>query len=744
MQAIADANNNDTHKDQNKKDFTEHPISRKTFVWLVGSLCQMHRLPFDEALLIQQFVPPYSTTTVQLALAELGFESDVHYPQQARDFVPHVPGIVLLTQSQDEASTPVGKDDIKSDTGLPDNNLEQDIETSAVTPIDLGLLLRSDGERLLWADSSSQTPHTANIDEAVQHFQPLIVTVKLQVKGEAIPEDIPGAEQAAEQNKAFGFRWFIPELLKYKRIWSEVLIASLVIQLMALATPLFTQVVIDKVIVHHTMNTLYAIGFGLLMFMLFTAVMTWVRQYLVLHTGNRVDAVLGSRVFNHLFNLPMRYFEHRPTGTLVARVQGIETIREFVSGAAVSLMLDLPFLVIFLAIMFYYSVALTSIVVVILTLIALLSLSITPTLKQRLNEQFQLGARNQAFLTEYLNGVETVKAMQMEPRLRHTYGDFLATYLQAGFKTRKLSNTYQVSANTLEQLQVLLILGIGAWLVMTTNEFTIGMLVAFQMFAGRLSQPVLRLVGLWQEFQQANIAVKRLGDIMNAPTEPYTLSPSRDKAGQGGINIEGLGFRYSEDNPWLYREFNLQLKAGQCLAVMGPSGSGKSTLTKLLQGFYPATEGQLKIDGRDIRHLSANELRANFGIVPQETMLFSGTIYDNLILANPHATFEQVIQACKLADIHLAIEKMPKGYQQEIGEHGAGLSGGQKQRLAIARALLKRPKILIFDEATSSLDNTTASHIAETINQLRGKVSILFITHQMPENLMVDDVVRLQ
>ncbi len=231
---------------------------------------------------------------------------------------------------------------------------------------------------------------------------------------------------------------------------------------------------------------------------------------------------------------------------------------------------------------------------------------------------------------------------------------------------------------------------------------------------------------------------------MNAPTEPYTLSPSRDKAGQGDITIEGLGFRYGEDNPWLYKNFNLRLKAGQCLAVMGASGSGKSTLSKLLQGFYPASEGQLKIDGRDIRHLSANELRANFGIVPQETMLFSGTIYDNLIQANPHATFEQIIQACKMADIHTSIEQMPKGYQQEIGEHGAGLSGGQKQRLAIARALLKRPRILIFDEATSSLDNTTASHIAKTINQLKGKVSILFITHQMSENLVVDDVVRLK
>ena len=742
MQSFADENKNNKSTDTRIpgiSHFEEHGLSRETFVWLVGSLCQMHRLPYDEVLLTQQFPPPYTTSTLQLALVQMGFELEVHPVTKASDYTRLVPGIVVLRKPS-PASMPL------SDENEADTHSEHSTSNT-----ELGLLLRSDGERLLWVDSSTQTTNAGHTNEVTKNFLPLVVTARTQVKGEAFPGDDQSVNSSGSENsqataqkaKEFGFRWFIPELLKYKRVWSEVLIASLVIQLMALATPLFTQVVIDKVIVHHTMNTLYAIGFGLLMFMGFTGIMTWVRQYLVLHTGNRVDAVLGSRVFNQLFNLPIRYFEHRPTGTLVARVQGIETIREFVSGAAVSLMLDLPFLLIFLSIMFYYSIALTSIVVIILTLIALLSLSVTPTLKKRLNEQFQLGARNQAFLTEYLNGIETVKSMQMEPRLHHTYGDYLATYLQAGFKTRKLSNTYHVTANTLEQLQVLLILGIGAWLVMTTAEFTIGMLVAFQMFAGRLSQPVLRLVGLWQEFQQANIAVKRLGDIMNVPTEPYTLTPSRDRTGKGDISIEGLGFRYGEDKPWLYRNFNLHLQAGQCLAVMGASGSGKSTLTKLLQGFYQATEGQLKIDGRDIRHLSANELRANFGIVPQETMLFSGTIYDNLILANPHATFEQVIQACRMADIHLTIEQMPKGYQQEIGEHGAGLSGGQKQRLAIARALLKRPRILIFDEATSSLDKHTAQNIAHTINQLKGKVSILFITHQMPENLIVDKIIKL-
>jgi subfamily B ATP-binding cassette protein HlyB/CyaB len=471
--------------------------------------------------------------------------------------------------------------------------------------------------------------------------------------------------------------------------------------------------------------------------------MTWVRQYLVLHTGNRVDAVLGTQVFEHIFKLPPRYFEHRSTGVVVARVHGVETIREFVSGAAVTLILDFPFLLIFLAIMFYYSWLLSLVALGLLSAIAVLSLAVTPLLRARLNQQFLLGARNQAFVTEFVSGLETVKSLQMEPQITTRFGDYLSSYLHAGFNSRQLANTYNTVANTLEQMMTLAILCVGAWLVMTRNDFSIGMLVAFQMFASRLSGPMLRLVGLWQEFQQADIAVKRLGDIMNAPAEPDSLIPSREAGGRGEVEIRDVSFRYNEDRPYLYRDLNLTLKPGQCVALMGPSGSGKSTLAKLLQGFYQPSDGAISIDGRDTRYLSANELRRNFGVVPQETVLFSGTIYDNLILASPHATFEQVIQACRMAEIHSTIEQLPQGYQTEIGERGVGLSGGQKQRLAIARALLKRPKILIFDEATSSLDQATAEHFGRTINQLKGKITMLFIAHQLPKGLKVDEVVML-
>ncbi len=521
------------------------------------------------------------------------------------------------------------------------------------------------------------------------------------------------------------------------------MLASLAIQLLALATPIFTQIVIDKVIVHQTLNTLVVIGVALFIFMVFTAVMSWVRQYMVLHTGNRIDAVLGSQVFEHLFRLPPRYFDHRPTGVLIARVHGVETIREFISGAAVTLMLDVPFLLIFLAIMFYYSVALTLLTLAILATIAGISFAVTPLLRKRLNQQFLLGARNQAFLTEYVSGMETVKSLQMEPQLNARFGDYLSSYLAASFNTRQLANSYNVASSTLENFLTLAILCVGAWLVMNNRDMTIGMLVAFQMFAGRLSGPMLRMVGLWQEFQQANIAVKRLGDVMNAPAEPYSMSPTRDTAAHGRVEIKSLAFRYDDNLPYLYRNLNLTIAPGQCVALMGPSGCGKSTLARLLQGFYQPSEGAIQIDGTDIRNMSANELRSNFGVVPQETFLFSGTIYDNLILANPQAGFDAVVAACKFAEIHETIETLPRGYKTLIGEHGAGLSGGQKQRIAIARALLKRPRILIFDEATSSLDAATAESFAATINQLQGQVSMLFIAHQLPKGLSVDQVVQL-
>ena len=408
-----------------------------------------------------------------------------------------------------------------------------------------------------------------------------------------------------------------------------------------------------------------------------------------------------------------------------------------------SLVLDLPFLIICLGVMLWYSVPLTALAVSMLLIIGIASVLVAPVFQARLNEQFLLGARNQAFVTEHIGGFETVKSLQMEPQLRQRYAGYLASYLQSGFKTKQIGNTYSVFATTMEQVMTLAILMVGAYTVMTEPTFTIGMLVAFQMFAGKLSQPVLRIVGLWTNFQQAKLSVERLGDVMNAPIEPYSLTPTRQTGGAGRIEVQGLAFRYADDRPLLYENLNLAIEPGRAVAIMGASGTGKSTLAKLMLGFYQPTAGQIRIDGVDIRHMAANELRAIFGVVPQETVLFSGTIFANLVAGNPAVTFEQVVQASKMAGVHDVIEALPQGYQTEVGERGAGLSGGQKQRLAIARALLKGPKVLIFDEATSALDNETAEAFAKTVNQLKGKVTMLFITHALPKALKIDEVVQL-
>ncbi len=709
-------------------------FATETFVWGLQGMCHLQRIPFAPNLVLQQVAPPYNLESLQRAAETLGLKAGVRNAAATDLASLPLPCLAVLKPASAPHPETAANDSIHS---APSPGAGGGEGASSSPPHRLALILRVHDARVLLFDETSKNP-----------FESALADFELQYSGQVIL--FQAASKAAiegdpmlKPDKEFGFSWFIPELLKHKQIWRDVLLASLAIQLMALATPVFTQVVIDKVIVHHTMSTLIVIGIGLLVFMLFSAAMTWVRQYLVLHTGNRIDAVLGLQVFEQLFKLPPRFFEARPTGVLIARVHGVETIREFISGAAVTLCLDIPFLIIFLGVMFYYSWLLTLLVLVILLCIAAISFFTTPVLRQRLNQQFLLGARNQAFLTEYVSGMETVKSLQMEPQLNKKFGEYLAAYLAAGFNTRQISNTANSIANMLEQLMTLSVLCVGAWIVMNSTTMTIGMLVAFQMFAGRLSGPMLRMVGLWQEFQNASIAVKRIGDVMNAPAEPYSMTPSREGGGKGRLEIKSLAFRYAENLPYLYRDLNFAIEPGRCVALMGPSGSGKSTLAKLMQGFYLPSDGAILIDDRDIRHFSANELRQHYGVVPQETILFSGTIYDNLALANPHATFQQVIKACKFAEIHDTIEKLPEGYQTAIGEHGVGLSGGQKQRIAIARALLKRPKVLIFDEATSSLDEATAESFAKTVNQLKGKVSMLFIAHQLPKNLSVDEVVRL-
>ncbi|MCX9158053.1 peptidase domain-containing ABC transporter [Niveibacterium sp. 24ML] len=686
---------------------------REDFLWALGSLCALHRRPFSAELVEREFPPPLDATSIVQAGRTLNLKVRQVSLKPGKLSAMTFPLLVTLVAE------------------APDN----EFDTGATT---LAIVTMATEEQVVFFRAGTNAPTTTTLEAFAKQFSG---TAWLTTTESEALSDEDGA--AAIGVKRFGFKWFVPELMKHRRVWRDVLLASAALQVVALATPLFTQAIIDKVVVHRTQSTLIAIAIAMAIFTVFSAILTWVRQYLVLHTGNRVDAVLAAAVWDHLLKLPTRYFEHRPTGVVAARLHAVENIREFVSGAAVTLVLDLPFLLICLGVMLWYSVPLTAVSLGGLALIAVVSFLVAPVFQARLNEQFLLGARNQAFLTEHIAGFETVKSLQMEPQLRKRYADYLASYLRSGFQTKQIGNTYNVFATTMDQLMTLGILMFGAWIVMTEPSFTIGMLVAFQMFAGKLSQPILRVVGLWTQFQQASLSVQRLGDVMNVPAEPYGVTPQRPLDGKGRIELVDVAFRYRDDTPLLYQNISLTIEPGRAVAIMGPSGAGKSTLAKLLLGFYQPTSGQLRVDGVDARHMSANELRAYFGVVPQETILFSGTVLANLLAANPNATFEQAVQACRMAGIHDVIDALAKGYQTELGERGVGLSGGQKQRLAIARALLKGPKVLIFDEATSALDGETAESFARTINGLKGKVTMLFITHAMPRSLKIDEVLQL-
>ena len=682
-------------------------------IWLLSSFSALYRVPFDPALFRQRFPPPVAYTRLAEAADEIGLSCDCTQRRLGAVLAKRLPAAVLLKP-------------------LPASGCE--------TPAGSiwAVVLNADEERVILIVQGENAPTQLPLHQLDERY----AGTALWLVPKASPISDPDGVE--ERSAHFGLRWFIPEVMKHKRIWRDVLAGSLVLQLMGLALPLFTQVVIDKVVVHRTSSTLIALGVAMMMFVVFTSALSWIRQYLVLHTGQRIDAVLGSRVFERLLRLPLLYFQHRPTGVISARLQGIDNIRQFIASAATTVVLDIPFLIVFIGIMFWYSLSLTLLVLTIVALIAGASLLVAPLFRERLNEQFRRGAANQAFLTEYISGIETVKSLQCEPQLNQRFRGLLAEYLGAGFTTSQLANGYNVWANGLEQLMSTLILVLGAWIVMTTTDLSIGMLVAFQMFASRVSQPLLRMVGLWQQWQQTRMSISRLGDIMNAPAEQYSLLSRRSPAGNSGsIQAEGLSFRYAPDLPYLYENLTLNIASGNLIAIMGPSGAGKSTFAKLLQGFYAPTQGRIRIDDVDITHLHANELRATFGVVPQETVLFSGTILENLKLANPYASFEQVVAACRMSDIHSTIEALPSGYQTEIGERGVGLSGGQRQRLSIARALLKGPRILIFDEATSSVDQATAEQLCRTINALKGRATILFIAHILPRSLQVDHVIRI-
>lgn len=531
--------------------------------------------------------------------------------------------------------------------------------------------------------------------------------------------------------KKFDISWFIPSLIKYRKLFAEVIIASFFLQIFALVTPLFFQVVMDKVLVHRGFTTLDVLAVGFFVIVVFEAFLGGFRNYLFSHTTNRVDVELGSRLFNHLLSLPLAYFESRQVGQNVARVRELDTIRNFITGTALTLVIDLLFVFVFIAVMWYYSPALTWIVLATIPAYALLSLFITPILRHRLNQKFEHGAANTAFLTESITGIGTVKSLAVEPQMRKKLEGHLSSYVHASFRSQNLSNVAGQVAGLINKLMTLGIIWYGAHLVID-GAITVGQLVAFNMLAGRVSGPVLKLVQLWQEFQQAGISIERLGDILNSPREPG-FNPNRSRLQQikGDVSFEHVRFRYKPDGAVILDDIHLNVSAGEVIGVVGRSGSGKSTITKLVQRLYVPESGKVSIDGVDLSMIDTAWLRRQIGVVLQENFLFNRSIRENIALADPATPMEQVIQAAKMAGAHEFIVEFPEGYDTLVGEQGSNLSGGQRQRLAIARALINNPRILIFDEATSALDYESERLIQENMARICKDRTVFIIAHRL-------------
>ncbi len=528
----------------------------------------------------------------------------------------------------------------------------------------------------------------------------------------------------------FGFKWFFNEIFKYKKIIGQVLLGSFVVQLFGLVTPLFTQVILDKVLVNRTLATLDVLAFAFVIVAIFELCLNLSRNYIFIHTTNKIDAKLGAKLFKHLFRLYYVYFENRQVGNIAARVRELDRIREFITDKSVSVLIDAFFSTVFLAIMFVYSPKLTFISLGFLGIIAIIYVLITPELRVRLEDKFQMGAHSNSYLVESITGVQTVKSLAIEGSMFKKWEEKLGKYLKSSFNLAIMGNFTGSICGFLQKGMTIAILYVGVMLVIE-NKLTIGQLIAFQMFSGQFAAPMLRLVGLWNEFQQTLLAVDRIGDILNSPIEVQSGNAITLNYVNGDIKIENLSFRYNVEAPMVLKNINLEIKAGQKIGFVGRSGSGKSTIAKLIQRLYYTTEGTIFIDGIDIRNINPVWLRTNIGIVLQENFLFSGTIRDNIALPRPNISMEGIIQAARIAGAHEFISKMPKGYDTEVGERGSSLSGGQKQRIAIARALISNPRILIFDEATSALDYESERIIRDNMAMISKGRTTIIIAHRL-------------
>ncbi|HIK37471.1 MAG: peptidase domain-containing ABC transporter [Geminocystis sp.] len=531
--------------------------------------------------------------------------------------------------------------------------------------------------------------------------------------------------------KKFGLSWFIPAIVKYKWTLLEVFVSSFFVQLFALANPLMIQVVIDKVLVQNSPDTLHVLGIFLLVLGIFEALLSTIRTYSFVDTTNRIDMALGSEIIDHLLRLPLRYFEKRPVGELATRINELENIRSFLTGTALTVVLDAVFSVIYIVVMFIYSPFLSLVALGIIPVFIALTLIFSPLIRHQLRVRAERNAATQAHLVEVISGIQTVKAQNIELKARWEWQERYARYIGAGFKTVITETLAGATGNFLNKLSQLLVLWVGAYQVLD-GKMTLGQLIAFRIIAGYVTYPILRLAQLWQNFQQTALSLERLADIVDHPEEG---EQDRDNIPmppiKGHVKYENVCFRFKPNSPLQLNNVTIEIPAGTFVGIVGESGAGKSTFTKLLARLYEPESGRILIDGYDINRVELYSLRRQIGVVPQESLLFDGTIFENIALTSPSATAEEVVKAAQIAVAHEFIMSLPNGYNTRVGERGAALSGGQRQRIAIARSVLQNPRLLILDEATSALDYNTEAQVCQNLIHFFKGRTVLFITHRL-------------
>jgi ATP-binding cassette subfamily B protein len=539
---------------------------------------------------------------------------------------------------------------------------------------------------------------------------------------------------AREHQERFSLMAFWPFVKQHSAILIQVFVASFFILMFSLAQPLIVQVIIDKVLGQNAIDTLYTLGFLMLGMAVFESILSALRTYLFVDTTNRIDLAMGSQIIDHLLRLPLSYFDQRRVGELSTRINELENIRSFTTGTALTAVLDSFFSVVYIIIMFVYSWKLTLVALITVPFFVGLAFIASPIIRKQLRVRAERHADTQSYLVEAISGIQTVKAQNIELKTRWQWQEKYARYVNAGFRTVLTSSWASSLSSFLNNFSSLAVLWVGAFEVLNSNgEFTLGKLIAFRIISGYVTQPLLRLAQLWQNFQEVGMSIERLADIVDAREEVDEID--RDNIPmpeiEGAIKFEEVSFRFGSQGPLQLSNINLEIPKGAFVGIVGQSGSGKSTLTKLIPRLYSPLSGRILIDGYDIAKVELYSLRRQIGMVLQDTLLFNGTVQDNIALTSPEATSDQIIEAAKIAAAHEFIMALPNGYNTIVGERGAGLSGGQRQRIAIARTILQKPKLLIMDEATSALDYDSERQVCNNLAEACAGRTVLFITHRL-------------